>query len=65
VSRTFDTQREAQNSACETAKREHVEVVIRRRDRTNRVLRDGFAAGSSFRPFPLHEPARAGSRHVI
>jgi Uncharacterized protein conserved in bacteria (DUF2188) len=65
VSRTFDTQREAQNSARETAKREHVEVVIRRRDGTIRLLRDGFAAGSSFRPFPLHEPARAGSQHVV
>jgi hypothetical protein len=65
VSRTFDTQREAQNSARETAKREHVDVVIHRRDRTIRLLRDGFTAGSSFGLLPLDEPARAGSHHVV
>jgi hypothetical protein len=28
-------------------------------------IRDGFAAGRSFRQFLLHEPARAGSLHVV
>jgi hypothetical protein len=47
ASRTFDTQREAYNSARETARRDHVEVVTHRRDGT---IRDSDSFGRD--PFP-------------